>query len=250
MSRDPFDSENIPDAVMKPESVRWVNDLIARLSSRQLKQLIIQDQETKFRVPGMIVAYGQSCLHRCLNLINASGRLLKSDDGPSAIILARSAIETVAAFVWFKKKIIQLIDEGDVVKIHDFVHATSFSTKLEHLIEKSGGEAKATNILTQIDGLKSLRAEARTEYDHLCEITHPNSLGTFLLFAKHDRKADVVEFFTGDQFPDESFKWTVVAAQFARFLEDALDEIDKKLPALRKIEVAYRAKKTTPETNP
>ena len=240
MPDEPFDPNNIPLGVMKPDSVRWINELVHRLTSRRRDSVIIQDPVSKFRIAGMVEAYCQTCLHRSVNLVIASSRLIHSGDGLGAMIIGRSLMETVAAFDWYKRNIVRLIETGNIDEVHDFVHAVGFATRLDHLIEKAGTAAvKATSILTQIDGLTKLRAEARKEYDHLCEVTHPNSYGIFLLFGNFDHKNDVVVMHAKDQYPDESFKWTLVAARYLEFFENALDEIDAKLPNLRELGVRY-----------
>ncbi len=231
-----FDSQDIPLQVMRRESVEWVNELVGRLRDRTVNRIVLQDPVTRFRLVGMIDAYRQACLYRCLHLTEASAALLRVDHGLAAMIMARSLIETIAAFVWFQRKLEGIVSEGDLQKVYHFVRGVSFATRLEPLIEKAGTvDVKAVNVLTQVDGLETFRIGIRDDYDHLCESTHPNALGTLLLFGRHDQATDVVTLVADDQFPDESFKWTVVAARMLEHFEHAFDAVEKQFPRLRKL---------------
>lgn len=231
-----FDSRNVPLQVMRRESVEWVNELVSRLQDRAVKRIVVQDAATRFRLVGMIDAYRQACLYRCLHLTEASTCLLQTGHGLAAMIMARSLIETIAAFVWFQKRLQAIVSEGDLQRIHRFVRGVSFATRLEPLIEKAGtDDVKAVSVLTQVNGLEEFRIGVRDDYDHLCESTHPNALGTLLLFGRHDQETDVVTFLADDQFPDESFKWVVVAARMLEHFEQAFDAVEMQFPRLREL---------------
>ena len=174
---DLFDPGSVPSHVVSAAGVRRVNDIIGRLRARRLDLIEVQEPESRLRVSNMVRIYNQAHLRRSLMFIAASHHHVYSGAGLVALTMVRSLFETVANFIDFENKLQVLLSKGDLQEIHDFVKERTFATRREELIEMTGSrEVQATNILTQIDKLKSLRPSARDDYDYLCEYTHPKSL--------------------------------------------------------------------------
>ncbi|MGE0163098.1 MAG: hypothetical protein AB7S71_08170 [Dongiaceae bacterium] len=181
----------------------------------------------------LIRAYSQAHLRRSLMFIAAAHHHIYSDSGLVALTAVRCVFETVANFLDFESKLQALLSKGDLQEIHDFVKARTFATRLEDLITMAGTpDVQATNILTQIEKMKSVWPSAREDYDYLCEHTHPNAFGGLLYFAQHDLSADVVAFSDRGPAPEDDLKWTLVAGHILGYLDEALDRVENALPAL------------------
>lgn len=233
---DLFDPAKVPSHVVSARGVAHVNDIIQKLRTRQVKEIVIQEAETRFRVSNMIRAYAQAHLWRCLELIESSHSLVYSGRGLVALMAVRAIYETVAAFVDFENKIQELFAKGDLGTIHDFVHGRSFSTRLPELIEKAGTSAvEATSVLTQIDKMKKIYSDARSDYDYLCEHTHPNTFGAFLYYGVHYKEKDTVIFNANGPDPDDNLKWVLVSGNLLGHFLAAFDRLEKALPAISEL---------------
>ncbi|XKH34260.1 hypothetical protein ACIU1J_11310 [Azospirillum doebereinerae] len=177
-----------------------------------------------------------------MQLIEIAHQNVYSGAGLVALMNVRAIFETVACFLHFEKKLHDLLKEDDLQKIHDFVHARTLATRLPHLIEKAGtDQVQAMSVLTQIDQMTKVRPDARKEYDHLCEYTHPNALGGFLYFGKHDVKADVVTFSDAGPEPEDDLKWVLVGGHVLSHFLDALGRIEAELPRLSDLARSQRS---------
>lgn len=127
----------------------------------------------------------------------------------SAITVARSLLETIAAYNEVVRKLRNLIRGGDIDDIFEFISAAGFATRLPHLIDVTGEPAvKAPNVLSQIDNLnKTDGNSARNDYDYICEFTHPNSLGTLLFFGRFDKKSGTMHFCSQGWDPESVGIW-------------------------------------------
>ena len=204
-----FDRTQIPRDVFRPEALDHLDHLVDRLRGLRLEELSVRDPHNQFRPPGMARALSQSYVWRCVELAEATAALCNLGHWLSAIANARTILETIAAYDHLAGKLGSIVDEGNVEAIHDFLHAACFQTRIPKFIEESGDNVvKATNVLTQIDALaKKSEGSIREDYDHLCDFAHPNSLGTFLFFGKHNDETDVVAFCGKGWIPAEAFRW-------------------------------------------
>jgi hypothetical protein len=184
----------------------------------------------------VILASSRSCqahLRRCLVLVDSAHKLFFTENGLVSLIAIRSLYETVANFLDYERKLQALLDEGDLQKIHDFVHARTYATRLKRMIDFTGSpDVQATNILTQIDRMNEIRDTVREEYDLLCEHAHPNGFGGVLYFADLQSERDTAIFQDAGSDPTDDLKWIIVGTNLLRYFEQALDRIEARLPAL------------------
>jgi hypothetical protein len=228
-----FDPATVPPGVVSPAGVAHVNSLVQQLREKRIDQLEIQEPDTRFRVSNMIRAYNQVYLRRCLQLIEAAHHLVYSGQGIVALMAVRGIYETIAAFLDFKSQLQGLLHEGDLQKIHDFVAAKTFTTRLQNLIDVADTtDVTATSVLTQIDKMNRVYPEARSDYDYLCEHTHPNVLGGFLYFAVHEKPSDIVVFTDKGPAPEDDLHWVLVGGNLVGHFIEALNRIEQALPAL------------------
>jgi hypothetical protein len=228
-----FDPTSVPVAVVSAKGVHHVNDIVRRLEARRVDRIRLPEPESGFRVSNMIRTYNQAHLRRCLMFLRAARKLVYGGDGLVALTAVRCIYETVANFLDFEAKLQLEVAQGDLRKIHDFVHNRAFSTKLPNLIKEAGTPAvQAMSVLTQIDKMKAVRGSARDDYDYLCEHTHPNSFGGVLYFANPGSADDIVTFTDLGPDPADDLKWVLVAGHILGYFEQALDRIEAQLPAL------------------
>lgn len=138
----------------------------------------------------------------------------------------------MANFLDFESKLIPMLETGTLDEIGNFVKAKSFSTRIKHLVKMADLNVTAANILTQIDKMEKVRKDAREVYDHLCEHTHPNAMGLMVFFTREDRATETTYFSEEGFDPNEQLTWILVGADVLSHLEDALDNIEKRLAAL------------------
>ena len=99
-------------------------------------------------------------------------------------LATRAIYENVATVCDFTDKLKPLCDAVDYAGIEKHVQKATFSTRIPSLLESSGQDLKAPNILSQIDRMMKRYTEFREAYDYLSEIVHPNGLGAVVYFAK------------------------------------------------------------------
>jgi hypothetical protein len=187
-----LDPTTIPNHVVSEGGVTHVNAIFDRLQAQRVDQMQIAESGSGFRLSSMIRAYTQAHLRRSLMFIEGARDEFFSGRGLVALASVRAIFENVAAYCDFERQLQTLVSEGDIRKIHGFVRSRAFATRKENLIEHAGTDAvRAINILTQIDKMKPLRASYRDDYDHLCELTHPNGLGALVYFQSFGGEQDV-----------------------------------------------------------
>lgn len=233
---DLFDSSRVPSQVVSASGVAHVNEVVNQLRSRQVKEIVIQESGTYFRISNKIRAYAQAHLWRCIELIESAYSLVCSDRGLVTLMAVRSIYETVAEFIDFEDKIQPLFIKGDFDEIFDFVHSRSFSTRLPEMIERAGTPTvKATSVLTQIDKMNKIYSDCRSDYDYLCEYTHPNAFGAFLYYTTHDKEKDVFVFSSTGPSPNENLKWVLISGKLLGHFLTTFDRLENALPALSEL---------------
>jgi hypothetical protein len=107
------------------------------------------------------------------------------------------------------------------------------SNTKQSLIERADDPTvMATNIQTQIDKMKPLRQSYRDEYGHLCEFSHPNSLGAVVYFQTFGEEADVEIYSDCGPDPENDLKWVLVGGSILQHFDDAVTRIEAQLPGL------------------
>jgi hypothetical protein len=228
-----FDPARVPPDVVSSEGVRQVNAMIERLRGRLVDRLQIAEPGTGFRLSNMIRSYTQAHLRRSLQYIEGAEEEVFASRGLVAISCVRSIFENVAAYYDFEQKLMPLLQEGNIKKIHEFVRARAFATrKPEYLDFTQNPAVQATNILTQIAKMNPLRASYTRDYEHLCEMAHPNSLGAVIYFQRLGQENDIATFHSEGPAPEDDLKWVLVGAFMLSYFEEAIQRVEDALPAL------------------
>jgi hypothetical protein len=132
-----------------------------------------------------IEAYTVMAVWRIVDISKAAFALVESDAYVPASILARSALESAIQFVHDARTVASSLDE---VMEFDLVASTVTSEELEAFLlqtvyasRQSGADPiyKSKNILTVIEKIAKVAKDdpIGSEYEVLCEMTHPNFLG-------------------------------------------------------------------------
>ncbi len=117
-------------------------------------------------------------LHRTADLAGAAIDLYKQSKNLPAFVLTRATLETFALFHYFIKKLEGAVSSGEVQKVDEILMRLMLGAR------NSDDEVKPINILTAIDTFDKHIKGIRGMYDTLCEIAHPNFLGTMEHYGK------------------------------------------------------------------
>lgn len=200
-----------------------------------------------------IEAYTVTAVWRMIDICQAAFRSLDEDNIVPASILARSAFESAIQFVNDARTISSTLD--DACKTDLYNHLVT-SKELEHFLLKTvfssrsaGSEEiyKSTNILTVIDKIAKLAKDdsIKTQYELLCELTHPNFLGRSVYLVGREkgvREGDEVRIVSHENGVNseailELALWTLcwaIEAQGKSFhlIRQSISEIFKAFPVL------------------
>jgi hypothetical protein len=143
----------------------------------------------KWKAPWRVILLRESVAWRLQDLLEQSYLLSTSGGLLGALILLRSAFETVAVLIYLNNSMRSVIAGN--MNFHDFSEKTS-----QLLI---GSRDKTTshesiNILTILKGADKRYPDLLHWYTALCEIAHPNYEGMLLGYSKADQANHVTTF--------------------------------------------------------
>ncbi|MDF7777580.1 hypothetical protein P1X14_20155 [Sphingomonas sp. AOB5] len=136
-------------------------------------------------------AYMVMSVWRMVDIADAALALVETDAIVPAAILARSALESAVQFVHDARTMAASLDHA---RTHDMATVTVMSEELEKFLlqtvyasRQTGTDPlyKSKNILTVIEKVAKVAKgdPIASEYEMLCELTHPNFLGRSVYFA-------------------------------------------------------------------
>lgn len=222
-----------------PELLHGVSVVIARLRGRLVEEIVLPEGPLGLHVPNLVRAYLQGHLRRMLAFLEGgqaeyvAGRPLMTE------LATRAIYENVATVCDFTDKLKPLCDAVDYAGIEKHVQKATFSTRIPSLLESSGQDLKAPNILSQIDRMMKRYTEFREAYDYLSEIVHPNGLGAVVYFAKMPGTGDRFSFPDSAANTDRSIQSLFIAASLLTFVETEMDATET---ALKKVVEAMTTK--------
>jgi hypothetical protein len=129
------------------------------------------------------VSKAHECLQRRLvGLADGVLNCARAEHAVSAVVLARSCIETTAAIHYLARLAEQASECGDPAAIDTKLRRISFGGK-----DAKVGDVDAVNVLTMINHVaKGLGDVFRKVYDESSEYAHPNWLGTMGAYCRVD----------------------------------------------------------------
>ncbi|WP_377190740.1 hypothetical protein [Ruegeria meonggei] len=225
---------------LSENSISELRELFERLAAQRLHTMRFGEPPTGFNVSDKIRAYGQANLWRCLQLCGGAEMLRQNSSGLSAIILSRSAVETVAAYSHFAvqlpNKLKPLKTSADLERVDEFVLKRSFATREKSaasFVASDGVDVNSVSILTQIGKLEKRHPGLSKKYEILSDFAHPNAFGTLNWFGKTSRKEGRIRFSDDwDHCEQEALGWSVIAIWLLETLEADIAKVEDQLPAL------------------
>jgi hypothetical protein len=150
------------------EAEQELKQLVCILPSKMSRESV--SKTSKSALKAHVIRAG--LLHRSVDLAAAAIDLYKKSKNLPAFVLTRAALETYALFYYFIKKIEEAISSGKVQEVDEILMRLMLGAR------DSDDDVKAVNILTAIDRLDKDAKDTRRMYDGLCEMAHPNWMGT------------------------------------------------------------------------
>lgn len=229
----PFDRDKLPYG-LTAEVVDGANAAIAKLSVRQIGEIRLAEPPHGYRVSNKIRLYIQCIIRRCL--ISVEGGIAEYNAGRPLITdqCSRSIYENVAAFLDFYEKLKPLIQAANHGGVDDLLMRTAFSTRVKSWLEDYGADYQAVNVLTQINKLAKKNPIYGIAYERLCDIVHPNGLGSIVYFTENDTVSGVAKIFEVGRDPEKAYGSLVLASLLLLHVELAIEEIEPMLVSMTK----------------
>jgi hypothetical protein len=181
-----------------PKSLNWRHRTVDQLKAEtdhlralgrplEAYKLIWQDMLDQIQAFGLLSAW------RLLELASSAIWAIRRNDPLCAAIMARSALETSAAYAWFQLRIRPGIDAviGKDQFVVDFeqLEIEILKTLWASRLEDAEAFFNPTNIVTIIGHITKKvpdQEDVGVCYGILCEVAHPNMLGRSLFLSERD----------------------------------------------------------------
>ena len=227
-----FDRNKITPEIPS-QAIDMANAVVERLRNRKVPQIVLPEAGTGLRVCNLVRCYLQAHVRRCLIFIEAGAAELDLDRPLAAELCTRAIYENAATICDFADKLKPLCEAVDYEGVETHVTKAAFATRIPSFLEKQGEDAKAPNVLTQIDKMNRRYSNYRTAYDHLSDIVHPNGLGAVVYFGKFTEPGIMSFFDVGTSESAERARASlIVAALMLLHVELALQQTDERLERL------------------
>lgn len=141
-----------PDELTFPErngllAVEVTNSLIDALRARLIPEIDFSDSNVAVNQAKCIT---QVFIRRSLTFLEAGLAEHKANRSLIASVCARSNIENIAAYCNFVDTAVPLLTAGNIAAFTKLTYERAFAVRDSALLQTSGDDLKATNILTQI----------------------------------------------------------------------------------------------------
>jgi hypothetical protein len=224
-----FDKSQCPPGT-PDEVLQLVNLVIDKLRARLGHQINLPEPPTGIRVLNLVRGYLQAHLRRLLTFLDGgydeyhAGRPLMTE------LATRAIYENVATLCDFTDKLKPLCDALNIESIEQHVSKAAFVTRIPSFLEKHGEDARAPNILNQIDKMDKRYTNFREAYDHLSDLVHPNGLGAVVYFSTI--KDGVMSFVNDAVNPERAIHSLFIAALLLGFVEVEITDVETRLSKL------------------
>lgn len=190
------------DIKLIAERILETEDIIKELELEKLSIVTPFEEsgDIKPKVVWKYDCYLQAALYRSTDISKETLSLWKETKPVTAVILARSLMETVAAVYWLVTRVEKKIVLKNFSGIDEDVMRLSFN----NMIPDELLPVKTINVMDCIRSLDKLVPGFNKVYGILSEASHPNHLGTLYSYSKIDKETRAIKLF--DTHPDaESF---------------------------------------------
>jgi hypothetical protein len=226
----PIFDRNKPPEKITPEIIDDVNALIDRLGKLKVKEIILPEPGTGFRLSNLIRCYIVAHVRRCLVFLEAGAAEIEAGRGLATELCTRAIYENVATICDFADRMKPLLKSADYSAIEQYVSKCAFQTRIPSFLAKSAEDIKAPQILNQIDRMGKRYPNFREAYDHLSDIVHPNGLGAVVYFATISK--GVARFADAGNNPERARTSLILAALLLAHVELAVIELEQQLQKL------------------
>lgn len=224
------------------ELAHWASQPIARLTQRRIDIVRLDRSVPKASIAWKLAIFQQSMLYRAVALAKGITESWSAGNGLSAVIVARSLIETIAAFAEIEACIRSLWLARDLVGIDEALKKATFGTRLADWLTEYPDLA-ATNILTSVKKLDRDIPGVSFAYDHLSERAHPNSLGHVQMFCSIDIEQGAANFSDELTTNENTFLHIAIGISLLGLFEDRLARLDRTANAM--LEEIYGGNRST-----
>jgi hypothetical protein len=219
-------------------TVEQINDCLSRLASRKKSEIRALDDLQPWPPAAWYVAvYWQAVLYRLVAA--AQGTIIAWNAGNvlCSFLAARALFETVTIIWDYHRVIAEAFADDNLENILAItVKAMMASRDPEYLAVDP--EMKATNIITTIDRFDKAFKDGplfRRAYDTMSERCHPNSQGTFQMYAKVEPDNMAVKYLDR-QNSDGNFQLILFSLQLILAVEYIADKMDRLISDIRELE--------------
>jgi len=227
-----FDVNKVPYG-LEPILVEGANHAVASLRARRVSEIMLPEAPDGFLLNNKVRTFIQAHIRRCLTFIEGglaeyhAGRPLITDQ------CSRAIYENVAAFHDFTEKLKPVLQGGDYQMIKDIIMQTAFATRVQEWIDQHGTEYQAVNIITQIKKLAKINPLYGDAFERLCDIVHPNGLGSIVYFAAIDETSGIARISDSGHDPEKAYASLVLAGVLLLRFEKDIGDLEPMLLAAR-----------------
>lgn len=219
-----------------PDSQNVFNNITNSLNILEKNRMqILYPKINKYNVTRPMfrfVVYIQIVLWRILDMSEEILNCWENKHPSSAFVLLRSLYENSSVIYYANNKLEKLLNENNFHEIQNLIINLTYATRIAERIEDNVREQlqrikdgvgdysseeeirkvfTATNILTIIDEINKTLKYHRSDYDHLCEYSHPNYDGLMGLYGNFKNT------FTIELSREKGISQTNVINFFSRF---------------------------------
>ena len=181
-----------------------------------------------FKLPFEVEYLRESLSYRFVELTEAAISLVESSNFLGAVVVARSAQETLSVLYYINELIQKSIGQGEVSSLCDKSYRLMFGKG-----KKEVPFPDKISVITMIQKVDKIIPGFEKHYDALSEYSHPNWSGTMGIFAKtgeKERKVDFQRYIRGED--TIKVHLTISITTNASLFEYTRDEYEKFAPDL------------------
>lgn len=165
------------------ESLSTIESTLTALATLRPSHVDPAHYSAKAKIPSKVAGLRAGLLYRLVEVASVSLQCLKGGQIAAAVVLARAALETVAALWFATRKVERAIEARRVVELDDDLMKLLLGFKAAKPCAET---PEAINVLTFFKHIGKDVQEMEIIYADLSEYAHPNWAGAASLYSKPD----------------------------------------------------------------
>lgn len=206
-----------------------INSALANLKRDRLAYLSADEDFFGCRTAWKVAVLRQTLTYRIVDLADASINQWMQGDSLASIILARSLVETAALTHHYGTGFAVAVSRCDLDKVDRLAMQGSSGGKHEYW---QLGAEMAVNVRTALEQLGKELPGARTTYERISEIVHPNAHGVNQFYATSEEVTGQTGFSREKRGRAEVLPHFVAAMLSLEWARAKLDAVDRLIPAI------------------